>query len=141
LYLSLSFKRHRPEYYERLTAVREQGDWEGWTAYYLSCVEESANDAVEAAQGIFTLIGRDRDRLLETDGVTIPAVRLFDLLPRRPYVTMPLVCDVLETTKPTAGKAIAILEELGVLRESTGKQRDRVYVYQEYLQALTEGTE
>jgi cell filamentation protein, protein adenylyltransferase len=141
LYLSLSFKRHRPEYYERLSAVRLEGDWEGWTAYYLGCVQESANDAVSAAKRIFALIGRDREALMAGEGVTIPAIRLFDLLPRRPYVTMPLVCELLDTTKPTAGKALTILEEVGVLRETTGRRRDRVYVYHEYLQTLTQDTE
>ncbi|MCK4874176.1 MAG: Fic family protein [Phycisphaerales bacterium] len=141
LYLSLAFKRHRREYYERLSAVRLEGDWEGWTAYYLGCVLEAANDAIEAAQRIFALIGRDREVLLASSSVTISAVRLFDMLPRRPFVTMPLVCELLDTTKPTAGKALAILEEAGVLRETTGKQRDRIYVYHDYLQTLTQDTE
>ena len=53
LYLSLSFKRQREEYYRRLSAVRTDGDWEGWTGFFLSCVTEAADDGVTTAQRLF----------------------------------------------------------------------------------------
>lgn len=48
---------------------------------------------------------------------------------------------LVETTKPTAGKAIELLVAAGVLVESTGKKRDRSYVYRGYLDLLKVGTE
>jgi Fic family protein len=137
LYLSLALKRHQQEYYERLLAVRTEGDWEGWLAFYLECVSEAAKDGVAVAQRLFALIGRDRRKLLLQPGATIPAIRLFDQLPEHPVVTLSTVIDLLRTTKPTASKAIAALTEAGVLRETTGKQRDRVYTYHGYLRVLT----
>lgn len=140
LYLSLAFKRQQQEYYARLAAVRTQGDWEGWTLFYLRCVTEAADDGVAMARKIFGLLGADRQTLSKHPSATIPAIRLFDLLPDHPMVTVPRAIKLLGTTKPTATKAIESLMKAGVLREITGKKRDRVYAYHRYLEALTENT-
>ena len=127
LYRSLAIKRQQQAYYENLTRVRNGGDWEGWTAFYLDCVREAADDGVRVAKQIFSLLAKDRSRLIARDNVTVPAVRLLELLPSRPVVTLPLATKLLRVSTPTAIKAIAILVELGILRETSGKRRDRVY--------------
>lgn len=137
LYLSLALKRHQQQYYAHLTAVRDAGDWEGWTAFFLQCVREAADDGVRAAEGLFALLVKDRARLIAHDGVTVPAVRLLDLLPSRPVVTLALAIGWLGVSKPTAIKAIEALEETGILKETSGRRRDRVYAYQKYLDVLT----
>ncbi len=137
LYLSLAIKRRQQAYYENLTRVRNGGDWEGWTAFYLDCVREAADDGVRVAEQIFSLLAKDRSRLIARDNVTVPAVRLLDLLPSRPVVTLPLATELLRVSTPTAIKAIAVLVELGILRETSGKRRDRVYAYQKYVDLLT----
>ena len=137
LYLSLALRRRQQEYYARLIAVRDAGDWEGWTAFYLECVREAADDGVRAAEQIFALLGKDRARLIAHDSVTVPAVRLLDLLPSNPVVTLPLAIALLGVTKPTVIKAIEALEEASILKETSGKRRDRVYAYQRYLDVLT----
>jgi Fic family protein len=137
LYLSHSFKRHRREYYDRLSAVRTDGDWEGWTSFYLSCVEEAAEDGVTVAQRIFSLTGKDRGRLMSHRAATVAAIQLLDLLPSNPMVTVPTATKLLGSTAPTARKAVEVLEKIGVLRETSGRKRDRVYAYHAYLQALT----
>ena len=137
LYLSLAIKRQQQAYYENLTRVRKGGDWEGWTAFYLDCVREAADDGVRVAEQIFSLLAKDRSRLIARDNVTVPAVRLLELLPSRPVVTLPLATKLLRVSTPTAIKAIAVLVELGILRETSGKRRDRVYAYQKYVNLLT----
>ncbi|MBL4698603.1 MAG: Fic family protein [Phycisphaerales bacterium] len=137
LYLSLAFKRRQQEYYARLASVRTEGDWEGWTVFFLECVQEAANDGVRVAQFLHALIGRDRARIIEHDRSTVAALRLFDLLPENPVVTVPLATQMLGMTAPPTRKAIELLESVGVLHETTGKQRDRVYAYREYLDVLT----
>ncbi|MBL0869862.1 MAG: Fic family protein [Phycisphaerales bacterium] len=137
LYLSLALKRRQQQYYAHLTAVRDGGDWEGWTAFYLECVREAADDGVRAAERLFALLGKDRARLIAHDSVTVPAVRLLDLLPSNPVVTLPLAIELLGVSKPTVIKAIEALEETGILKETSGKRRDRVYAYQKYLDVLT----
>ena len=141
LYLSLAFKRRQVEYYDRLSAVRLEGDWEGWTRFFLDCVCETADAAVIAAGQLFQLLHTDRQRLVTHPSATLTAVRLFDLLPEHPIVTLASVVDLLQTTKPTATKAISALIDAGILVERTGRKRDRAYGYQRYLSLLSEDTQ
>jgi Fic family protein len=140
LYLSLAFKRHRAEYYRRLSHVRTDGDWEGWTGFFLECVQEAANDGVQAAARLFKLLTEDRLTVTKHRAATVPAIRLLDELPQHPMITLPSAVELLAVSKPTAIKAIDALVQAGVLDEVTGKRRDRVYAYQRYLSVLAEDT-
>jgi Fic family protein len=141
LYLSLFFKRHREEYYRRLNNVRIEGDWEAWLDFFLDGVATIADEAVASARELFTLVSADRARVLSHDGMSVFAIRLFELLPRYPVVTVASVIKHLNTTKPTAGRAIELLVTADVLVETTGKKRDRSFVYRDYLERLRVGTE
>lgn len=141
LYLSLFFKRHREDYYRRLDAVRVDGDWEGWLDFFLDGVATIADEAVAAARELFALVAADHARVLAHQGMSVVALRLFELLPRHPVVTVASVMKLLGTTKPTAGRAIELLVAAGVLVETTGKKRDRSFVYRAYLDRLRVGTE
>ena len=140
LYLSVAFKRHRDEYYRRLSAVRIDGDWEGWTEFFLDCIREAANDASTTSQQCFALLAKHRKAVLRTEGATVTTIQLFELLPGNPLVTLSQVIELLGTTKPTATKAIDTLCRARVLREITGKRRDRVYAYHDYLKILSADT-
>jgi Fic family protein len=141
LYLSLFFKRYRDEYYRRLNAVRVDGDWEGWLDFFLEGVATIADEAVASARELFALVAADRTLVLAQAGTSVVALRLFELLPRQPMLTVASVMKLLETTKPTAGRAVELLLSAGVLVETTGKKRDRSYVYRAYLDRLRVGTE
>lgn len=141
LYLSLFFKRHRAEYYQRLNAVRLDGDWEGWTDFFLDGVATIADEAVQSARDIFALVATDRARVLAQDGSSIFALRLFELLPNHPILSTASAVRLLDTTKPTATRAIEALLEAGILVETTGRRRDRVFAYQAYIDCLRIGTE
>lgn len=140
LYLSLAFKRHRQMYYDKLNAIRIDGDWEGWTEFFLECVKESAGDAVHAAQRLFKVISDDRKNLVKHDVSTVASIRLLDRLVEHPIITMPMAIDLIGYSKPTAIKAIDALCKAKILEEITGKRRDRVYAYRGYLRVLTEDT-
>lgn len=139
LYLSVAFKRRRPQYYARLDAVRAEGDWEGWTRFFLECVAEAANDGVRVATELHALVAKDRRTITTHPGTTIAAIQLIDRLPSTPVVTVQTAADLLAVSAPTARKAVEILEAAGILRETSGKQRDRVYAYEAYLGILTGG--
>lgn len=141
LYLSLFFKRHRTEYYRRLNGVREDGDWEAWLDFFLHGVETIANEAVDCAKDLFTLVATDRERLLTGAGASVAALRLFETLPGGPIITTGSVMNGLEVSRPTAGRAVETLVKAGVLVETTGRRRDRCFAYDGYLQRLREGTE
>lgn len=137
LYLSVAFRRRQREYYDRLAAVRTDGDWEGWNNFFLECVREAANDGVRVAQGLHALLGKDRERVFQDTRATVASIQLLDRLPKQPILTVPRAAEVLGMTAPPVRKAVELLAELKILRETTGKQRDRVYAYHEYLRILT----
>jgi Fic family protein len=141
LYLSLFFKRHRAEYYRLLGAIRTVGDWERWTVFFLEGISTIAREAVVTARELFALVSEDRARVLAAPTSSVMAARLMELLPRHPVVTVGGVTRHLQTTKPTAGKAISTLVDVGVLVETTGRKRDRTFHYREYLENLRVGTE
>jgi Fic family protein len=141
LYLSLFFKRHRDEYYRRLTAVRNDGHWEAWLDFFLDGVATIADEAVASARDLFALVTEDRVRLLQQEDVSVAALRLFEVLPRHPIVTTASVMKLIGATKPTASRAIERLVTGEVLTPVNEKKRDRSFVYRSYLDRLREGTD
>jgi len=141
LYLSLFFKQHRAEYYRRLDAVRTNGDFEGWIEFFLEGVAVIADESIAATRSLFALVAADRARVLEVPISSVMAARLFELLPEHPIISIAGAVKLLETTKPTATKAVSVLVDAGVLTETTGRRRDRTFRYADYLDLLQKGTE
>lgn len=141
LYLSLFFKRRRDEYYRRLNTVRTEGDWEGWADFFLEGVATIADEAVTSARELFSVVGADRARVLAQDTTSVSAVRLFELLPRHPMVTVAAAMKLIGASKPTATRAIETLIAVEILVETTGRKRDRSFAYQAYIDRLRIGTE
>ncbi|MDP9343548.1 MAG: Fic family protein [Actinomycetota bacterium] len=134
LYTSLYFKEHRDDYMARLQAVRDDGDWEGWLAFFLDGVAQVATEATETATRISDLRERDRARV----GVGLgrraaSALTLLDRLFRQPVVSVKLVQELLQVSQPTAAALLRELAEVGLLREVTGRRRNRLFAYREYL--------
>lgn len=140
LYLSLFFKSRRQDYYNLLTHVRETGDWESWLEFFLTGVRDTSEMAVTAARQIIEMIDSDRKRI-ETHGRSaVSLLRLHKYIETNPVCSITKAAEALEMSFPTVSKAVQQLEKLGILREATGKQRDRLYVYDEYLRILNDGT-
>lgn len=141
LYLSLYLKENREEYYESLQRIRNDGDWEGWLKFYLRGVESVAIQATSTAQNIVHLFEADRQSLQGIGKGAISALRIHELLKERPILSIAAVVRALKMTKPTAALAMARLEELSIVREESGRQRGRHYVYRRYIDVLDEGTQ
>ena len=141
LYLSLFLKQHRQEYYDRLDAVRLKGDWLGWLRFFLEGVEQTARQSADTAGRILKLFEADRDKIEGLGRKAGSVRRVHGLLRRHPITTIPNATKQLGMTTPTVGSAIEALETLGIVREITGKLRDRIYVYDPYVKILDEGTE
>jgi Fic family protein len=140
MYLSGYLKQNQAEYYRRLSAVRTEGDWEGWTAFFLDGVETAAADAERGIVAIASLVASDRRRMLAAPRVGAVALRLFELLPLMPRFTIEQVRQKLSTTFPTATAAVKLLEELGIVTELTGQKKNRCYSYAAYVDLLAGGT-
>ena len=140
LYLSHFFRQHRSEYYDRLQAVRDSGDWEGWLAFFLRGVAEVSGVAVDTVRRVLTL--REEHRTLVTEHLGRAAAnghRVLDYLYRRPLVSVGSVQEITGTAYSSANDLVARLELIGVLEEVTGNRRNRVFRYGPYLKALDGG--
>ena len=136
LYLSLYLKQNQAAYYRWLSAIRTEGDWISWLRFFLDGVTQIAADAAGTARALHARVTEDRQVLLATQGATVSAIRLFELLPEHPVITMPLITRLLSTSKPTAGKAIDVLLKAAILFEVGERKRDRLYRYGRYLRLL-----
>lgn len=129
LYLSLYLKARRAEYYDRLTAIREQGHWEAWVAFFLRGVSSTARAATQTAQDIVALRSAHQQAVARH----AKALALIDHLLRQPTVSIKRVGTSLGCTAPTATKLVREFEERGWLRELTGYGRNRLWRYQPYV--------
>jgi Fic family protein len=141
LYLSLFFKQNRQTYYEHLQAVREHGDWESWVAFFLRGVTETARQGTQTAQRLLRLFANDRGRIETLGRPAATARRLHQFFQRRGLTTIPDASRHLSLSQPTVTSGIAHLQALGIVRETTGRQRGKVFVYGAFLDLLSEGTD
>jgi Fic family protein len=132
LYLSAFLKRHRIEYYERLTAIGDRGDWEGWLAFFLRGVAETADEAASTAEAILRLRADHQTRIQDA-GQERYGFRLLDLLFRRPLVNVSFVAQELGVAYNTAKSVLQRFAAIGLLEETTGGKRNRQFRYSPYL--------
>jgi len=137
LYLSAYLKQHQAEYYRRLGAIRSDGDWEGWIAFFLEGVAVAAAEAERSIVAIASQVTADRRRLLASPKATPASYRLFELLPMMPRFNIERVRAALDTSFPTATAAVKLLESLGIVVELTGQKKNRCFSYHAYVELLT----
>ena len=141
LYLSLYFKQHRPAYYALLDRVRTKGDWETWLDFFLTGVRDTAEQAAAAARRILAVF-EDHHRKIKALGRPAASVlRVFEHMQRNPIISIPAAAQSIGISAPTVAKSLEHMRQLDMLREITGRQRHRLFVYDAYLAILSEGTE
>lgn len=141
LYLSLYLKTHRARYYELLQHVRETGEWEAWLDFFLTGVRDTSDQAVSAAREILELFESDRRKIAALGRKASSPLRVHEFLQSRPSISVASAASKLELSEPTIRTAIGKLQSLGIVAESTGKQRNRRYSYSRYLGILARGTD
>ena len=142
LYLSIFFKRNRREYYDRLQAIRDTGDWEGWMLFFLRGVYEVAQEATDTARSIVKLRENDRQRILdESGGKAANALKTLEFLFRMPFVSVPQIAEAIHVSFASANTLTRTLQSAGILVEITRQKRNRMFLYQSYLNIFEEGTE
>ena len=141
LYLSLYFKQRREEYYARLGRVRTEGDWEGWLMFFAAGVVEVAENAVATAKRLADLIQRDRDLVRGVGRGAPTALQVHEALQREPVTTIPRLVARTRLSVPGATAALERLIAIDLVKEVTGRQRNRVYSYVSYVSLFSEGTE
>ena len=141
LYLSLYLKTHRQTYYDLLQRVRSNGDWERWLDFFLEGVEATSRQAAEAARATLALFEADRKAIEALGRPAGSALRVHQYMQTNPVVSVPRTAKALPLSPPTVRKSIGHLVDLGILSEITGKRRDRIFLYDKYIETLSEGAE
>ena len=141
LYLSLYFKINRQAYYDHLQSVRETGDWEAWIGFFLEGVVETAGQATETAKAVTDLFERDKTRIEVSGRLTPGVLKIHDCLKRFPVSNTTGIKEFCGVSLPTVLRSLRSLEFLGIVKEVTGKGRHKIFVYKEYLDILSRGTE
>jgi len=140
LYLSYYFKLHRQEYYDRLNLVREQGDYEQWIAFFLKGVIWTSESALEMIKKVLALADTHKKLLLQNKISSPLAIALLDHLFAKPHLSIQEIAEHFQTSFQTAQTLVSQFVKLGILKEITGRKRDRRFSYWEYLDLLSEGT-
>jgi cell filamentation protein, protein adenylyltransferase len=141
LYLSIYFKTRRKQYYDLLQAVRDRGEWETWTEFFLTGVIETADEAVETARQLLALFEEDRTRIRSLGRSAASMLRVHDFLQSQPIIGIVPASKQLKLSHPTVMKALGHLQTLEIVREVTGRRRGRLFAYSRYMDILNRGTE
>jgi Fic family protein len=140
LYVSYFLKKNRVEYYDRLTAVRDNGDFEQWVKFFLRAVYESAEDAVTAIDWLSVLHDHNSARIAGFGRGKKTALKLFAYLEETPIIDIQKTAEAIKTSFKTVSGAVERLCSAGILQETTGRRRNRLFSYDAYLRILKEGT-
>jgi Fic family protein len=132
LYLSHYLKQHRGTYYDRLMAIRYEGDWEGWLRFFLTGVATVAREAEQTARRIVELREQLRHTAQSAD-MSVNALKLLDHLFEQPVINVKAAQERLDVSFPAANGMIRDLQKVGVLTEVTGGRRNRMFRFDPYL--------
>ncbi|MDE2770462.1 MAG: Fic family protein [Bacteroidota bacterium] len=137
LYPSLYFKTHRSYYYELLQRVRTHGDWETWLEFFLDGVIHTSEHAIETAKKILGLFERDYEKIKQSGQLVASSLRLHKVLQERPVLPASYAVRSAGISLPTVYSAVGHLQSIGIVKEVTGKRRNRVFAYDEYVRILS----
>jgi Fic family protein len=138
LYLSLCFKTHRRLYYDRLNGTRENEGWTEWLDFFLQGVRDTANQAARMAGKIDKLFQTDKEKIERFGRGAASALLVYRYAQVNPLFSIRNAALEAKVSFPTASSAVARMTEAGILRESSGKRRDRLFLYERYLDLLNQ---
>lgn len=141
LYLSLYFKSHRQTYYDLLNSVRQTGDWESWLSFFAEAVEYTANSAVSTAKQLLQQAEEDTNMIKQQGRVATTLNQLHHAFLQRPIATAAWLQTTTDLAPATIQSGLQRLVKLNIVEEITGKQRDRIYAYKDYIAILNQGNE
>ncbi len=139
LYLSLYFKQHRDAYYDHLQRVRTEGAWLPWLRFFLDGVAETANQVVATSRSILSLFAEDEEKIGGLGPRAGSGYRVHAYFKQHPISGIPAAARTTQLSQPTVTSVVTAFEELGILTETTGRPRDRIYVYTPYMRLLADG--
>ena len=133
LYLSYYFKSHRQYYYDLLNGVRENGDWERWLDFFLDAVIETSRESHEIILSLHNQIQSDREKITTLGRAAPSALAVHQAMLRHPIADIAKLKELTGLTNATIGSALTRLLDLGLIEETTGNKRNRLFCYSRYI--------
>ncbi len=140
LYISYFLKKNRIEYYDRMSEVRRNGNYEQWIKFFLQAIYESAEDATDTIDKLAALHDKNIAAIRGLGRAAKTALRLFAYLEENPIIDIQKTSTALAITYKTVSDSVRRLCEMGILTQNSGEQRNRTFSYAAYLDILREGT-
>lgn len=144
LYLSFYLKENRIEYYDRMTVVRENGDYEQWVKFFIEGIYVSGQSAIETADELIAIRNSNLKRL-EAEKYTKRThetmIKIFGYLEAHPIIEIGKTAKDLSLSYNTVASAVSRFEALGILSLVNNQDRNKVYSYDDYISILRSGTE
>jgi Fic family protein len=140
LYPSLYLKSNRNRYYDLLQRVRTEGAWEDWLAFFVEGIAIAAQEAADTAERTLKLFAKDKARIEKLGRAAPSALRLHEFIQSNPYMRIRTAAKALKLTVPTVTSSLNHLVDLGIVKEVSGKHRDRLFAYTRYVNMVSEGT-
>jgi Fic family protein len=138
LYLSLFFKKHRRLYYDRLNGTRGSEGWSEWLDFFLQGVRDTAKQAARMAVSIDRLFRKDKEKIELFGRGAASALLIYQYAQANPLFSIKNAAREMKVSFPTTSSAVARMSKAGILRESSGKRRDRLFLYENYLDILNQ---
>jgi Fic family protein len=138
LYISAFFEANRREYYERLNAVNEFGDWLGWMEYFLNGVAAQSKDAIARIEKIQKLVTSWKIKFPKKSDKQ--CLILINDIMANPFVTANGTTKKHKIAFPTAQRAIDKLVNANILKQTYDTKRNRIYCAKQILKILDDPT-
>ena len=139
LYLSYYFKSHRQYYYDLLNGIRENGDWERWLDFFLDAVIETSRESHEIILSLHNQIQSDREKIATLGRAAPSALAVHQAMLRHPISDIAKLKELTGLTNATIGSALVRLLDLGLIEETTGNKRNRLFCYNKYMEVMHYG--
>ena len=140
LYISYFLKRNRLEYYDRMTEVRNKGDYEQWIRFFLQAVYECAADAIVTIDRLAALHEKTEAAILAMGRGAKNALSVFHYLEANPIIDIRKTAKATGLSFNTVAAAVKKLTAMKILIQTTTASRNRTFAYTEYLDLLRDGT-
>ena len=134
LYLSDFLEKHRTSYYDALSRARESNDLIHWIKFFLNAIITTAENGKNTFQGILKLRNEINNLIVKLGRRAENAKRLIDLLYRNPVINVNDVVNHLGITIKSASELVNEFENLGILKETTGFKRNRIFEFRKYIE-------
>lgn len=142
LYLSYFLKKNRIEYYDRLMDVRLKGHFEAWVDFFVSGVIETAKHALDTIDSLNSLHMNNVNKITLIDAKNkLTVMKLFEYIEEHPLIDIKGASHGMNKAYNTIASAIKTLEKMRILKKVNDGRRNRIYVYEEYLDILRDGTD